>query len=439
LAGVSEAGQAEGGSASLGSASLGSASLGSASLGSASQGGAEGGTHLDRRLVAVMAVATGLTVANNYYAQPLLPAMAKSLGMSSATAGLIVTFAQGGYAVGLLFLLPLGDLVERRRLVVILSVATAAGLLCLGSAPSTLWLLPAAFAVGAVSVLAQVLVPFAASLAGEHERGRVVGMVMSGLLVGILLARTVAGWLAETGSWRVVYYVAATAMLAQAALLAWRLPTWRLRAELPYHRLVASVATLLGQEPVLRLRASFGFISFGTFSVLWTSLAFLLSRNYHYSPGVIGMFGLVGAAGAGAASVAGRLADRGWQWRNTGVCTGLLIVSWAALWAGARSIAALVIGLLVFDFAAQGLHITNQSEIYRLRPEARSRLNAAYMFLYFLGGATGSALSATLYGTMGWKGPCLAGAAFAAVGFILWAGATLLSVPHSDRQAAEVS
>jgi predicted MFS family arabinose efflux permease len=382
-----------------------------------------------------MAVATGLTVANNYYAQPLLPAIAKSLGTSSGTAGLIVTFAQAGYALGLLLLLPLGDLMERRRLVVILSVATSAGLLWLGSAPSALWLLPAAFAVGAVSVLAQVLVPFAASLAPAEERGRVVGLVMSGLLIGILLARTVSGWLAETGSWRIVYYVAAAAMLGQAALLAWRLPIWRGHTGLPYHRLVASVATLLGQEPVLRLRAAFGFMSFGAFSVLWTSLAFLLSRNYHYSPGVIGMFGLVGAAGAGAASLAGRLADRGWQWRNTGICAALLVVSWAALWGGAHSLVLLVIGLLVFDFAAQGIHVSNQSEIYRLRPEARSRLNAAYMFLYFVGGAIGSVLSATLYSAMGWTGPCLVGAGFAVSAFSLWAGTSVVGARRADGAA----
>jgi predicted MFS family arabinose efflux permease len=395
--------------------------------------------HLDRRLVAVMAVSTGLTVANNYYAQPLLPVIAKSLHMAPGVAGLIITFAQAGYALGLLFLLPLGDLLERRKLVVVLSIATSLGLFWLGSAPSTVWLLPAAFAVGTVSVLAQVLVPFAAGLAPEHERGRVVGMVMSGLLIGILLARTVSGWLAETGSWRVVYYVAAAAMLAQAALLAWRLPTWHQRSDLPYHRLVTSVVTLLREEPILRLRTAFGILSFGTFSVLWTSLAFLLSRNYHYSSGEIGMFGLVGAAGAGAASLAGRLADRGWQWRNTGICSSLLILSWIALWAGAHSVAALVVGLLVFDFAAQGLHITNQSEIYRLRPEARSRLTSAYMFLYFVGGAAGSVLSATLYSSMGWRGPCIAGASFAAAAFLLWAGRSIWELRRSGGVAAEIS
>lgn len=377
-------------------------------------------------------------MANNYYAQPLLPAIAKSLHMSTGVAGLIVTFAQIGYALGLLFLLPLGDLVERRKLVVTLSIATSAGLFFLGSSRSTLWLLPAALAVGSFSVLAQIIVPFAASLAPEHERGRVVGMVMSGLLIGILLARTVAGWLAETGSWRVVYYAAGGAMLAQAALLAWRLPTWRQRSSLPYHRLLASVATLLRQEPVLRLRSAFGLLSFGSFSVLWTSLAFVLSHNYHYSSGVIGMFGLVGAAGAGAASLAGRLADRGWQWGNTGILAALLVLSWGTLWLGAHSVLALVVGLLVFDFAAQGLHITNQSQIYRLQPEARSRLTSGYMVLYFVGGAAGSLLSATLYSRMGWKGPCIAGAGFAAVAFLVWVIVSLAGARRPERAASPV-
>jgi predicted MFS family arabinose efflux permease len=376
-----------------------------------------------------MATATGLSVANNYYAQPLLPAIGRALHASTALAGLVVTAAQVGYALGLLFLLPLGDLVERRRLIVTLSLATAAVLVWLGLSPTMAWLLPAAFAVGSTSVLAQIIVPFAAGLAGDNERGQVVGTVMSGLLVGILLARTIAGWLAETGTWRAVYFVAAGAMVAQSAVLAAKLPTWRRPAALSYPRLVASVAQLLREEPVLRLRATYGMFSFATFSALWTSLAFVLARNYHYSPGVIGMFGLVGAAGAVAASAAGRLADRGWQWRTTGASTVLLFGSWALIWEGRRSIVAMIVGLAVFDLAAQGLHITNQSEIYRLRPEARSRLTSAYMFVYFAGGAAGSVLSAALYGAYGWAGPCAAGAVLALCALTLWVATSALRLP----------
>ncbi len=380
----------------------------------AAGGGISGG------LVLVMAVATGLAVANNYYAQPLLPVIGHSLKLNPGISGLIVTVAQIGYALGLVLLLPLGDLVERRRLVVVLSVASGVALIGMGLSPSGAVLLPAALLVGGLTVLAQVLVPFAASLASEEDRGRVVGLVMSGLLIGILLARTVAGFLAETGSWRIVYYVAGVAMVVQAGVLRWRLPRWKEDSRLGYPALLASVLGLLRDEPVLRLRALYGMFSFGTFSVLWTSLAFLLSRDYHYSSGVIGLFGLAGAAGAGAATLAGRFSDRGLARVSSGVTSALMVLSWFALWAGHRSVWLLILGVVVLDVGAQGLHITNQGEIYKIRPEARSRLTAAYMVVYFIGGAAGSALSAFVYGSAGWAGVSLVGVAFAAGDGLLW-------------------
>jgi predicted MFS family arabinose efflux permease len=380
--------------------------------------GAGGG--ISRPLVLVMAVATGLAVANNPSAQPLLPVIGASLHLSAGVTGLIVTVAQIGYALGLVLLLPLGDLVERRRLVVVLSVLSGAALIGMASSPDGAVLLPAALLVGALTVVAQVLVPFAASLAGEEERGQVVGLVMSGLLIGVLLARTVAGLLAETGSWRVVYYAAGVAMIGQAAVLRAALPAWREDTGLRYPALLASVLGLLRDEPVLRLRALYGMFSFGTFSVVWTSLAFLLTHRYHYGPAVIGLFGLAGAAGAGAATVAGRLSDRGRARVSSGVTSGLMLISWLGLWAGSRSVLALVAGVVVLDVGAQGLHITNQGEIYRLRPEARSRLTAAYMVVYFIGGAAGSALSAFVYAGAGWGGVCVVGAAFAGGDVALW-------------------
>jgi predicted MFS family arabinose efflux permease len=375
---------------------------------------------LKRGLVLVMAVATGLAVANNYYAQPLLPAIGKELHLSAAVAGLMVTVAQAGYAVGLVLLLPLGDLLERRHLIVVLSLATAGGLVWLGASPSGASLLPAAFAVGALSVLAQILVPFSASLASDEERGRVVGLVMSGLLLGILLARTVAGLLAETGTWRAVYFAAAAAMLIEAVVLRRSLPSWKEDNDLGYGDLLRSVGALMRDEPLLQLRSLFGFLSFATFSVLWTSMAFLLSRHYHYSTAVIGLFGLAGAAGAVTATVAGRLSDNRRARLSTGVATALLVVSWFTMWLGSSHILCLVIGIVLLDIGAQGLHITNQGEIYRLQAAARSRLTAAYMVTYFVGGAIGSASAAAVYGAMGWDGVCLVGAVFAALAFLLW-------------------
>jgi predicted MFS family arabinose efflux permease len=376
---------------------------------------------MDRSLVVILAAATGLSVANNYYAQPLLPVIGRALHMAPGVTGFIVTAAQVGYALGLILLVPLGDLVERRRLVAVLSAGTGLAMFGLAASPSAAYLLPAAFVVGALSVLAQVLVPFAAALAADDEKGRVVGSVMSGLLIGILLARTVSGLLAEVGTWRVVYVVAGAAMIAQAALLRWRLPAWQEHTNLRYPQLVASVVSLLKEERVLRLRALYGLMSFGSFSVLWTSMALLLATRYHYSSAVIGLFGLAGAAGAASATVAGRLSDRGLVNRSTGLSAALLLASWGALWAGGSHVFALVVGIVVLDVAANGLHITNQGEIYRLRPEARSRLTSAYMFMYFVGGATGSVLSTTLYAAAGWAGVCVGGAAFGAGAVVLWA------------------
>jgi predicted MFS family arabinose efflux permease len=361
-----------------------------------------------------MAVATGTAVASNYYAQPLLPDMGRSLHLSPGTSGLVVTVAQVGYALGLALLTPLGDVVERRRLTTVLCLGTAGALCWLGASPAWWSLLPAALVVGALSVLAQVLVPFAAALATDASRGRVVGTVMSGLLVGILLARTAAGALAGAGGWRTVYFVSAGAMVVLAGVLHRYLPTWHERTGLGYGRSVASVLALLREEPVLRLRSLYGMLSFATFSVLWTAMAFMLSDRYHYSSTVIGLFGLAGAAGALMASVAGRLSDRGLARRTTVATGALLVVSWLALWEGSSAIGWFVVGVVALDVGAQGLHVTNQGEIYRLRPEARSRLTAAYMVIYFAGGAAGSVLSATLYQSLGWDGVCLVGGASAA-------------------------
>ena len=391
---------------------------------------------IDRSIVLVMAVATGVAVASNYYAQPLLPVMRQDLHLSSTVAGLIVTVAQIGYAAGLLFLLPLGDLLERRRLVVALSALSAVALVVLGLSPNGSVLLPAAFVVGALSELAQVLVPFSASLAHDDERGQVVGLVMSGLLMGILLARTVAGALAQAGDWRVVYLVAAGLMAVQALVLRVRLPSYREQTRHNYLTLLRSVGQLLRDEPLLRLRSLYGLLSFGTFSVLWTTLAFLLHDRYHLSSLVIGLFGLVGAAGALAATLAGRLSDQGHEQTSTGVGAACLAGSWLLLWVGHDHMSALVAGIVLLDVGVQGVHITNQGAIYRLRPDARSRLTAAYMFLYFVGGAIGSAVSAAVYSGHGWSGVSVVGEAFGAAALLVWITSTFRRRTGSSTRPA---
>ena len=375
-------------------------------------------------LVLIMATATGLAVASNYFAQPLLPTLALDLGLSTAQAGGIVTTAQLGYATGLLLIVPLGDLFERRALITLMSILSAAGLLTVALAPNLALVLVGTALTGLFSVVAQILVPYAATLASPDQRGKVVGTVMSGLLLGILFARTVAGALTSLGTWRTVYFVGAGAMVGVAFVLRRALPKHHQPVDLSYFRLLLSIFALFREEPVLRLRALLGAAAFGTFSVFWTSMAFLLAGPPHrLSPSSIGLFGLVGAAGALAASSAGRLADRGKGHWATGGGLALLLVSWVPLALVSRSMGVFLAGVLLLDFAIQGIHISNQAAIYRIRPEARNRLTAAYMTSYFLGGAAGSLASAAAFSRFGWLGVVAVGAAFSASGCVAWVAA----------------
>jgi predicted MFS family arabinose efflux permease len=242
---------------------------------------------------------------------------------------------------------------------------------------------------------------------------------MSGLLIGILLSRTLSGLIAELGGWRLVFALAAVAMLALAVALRRGLSPIPPTEQLRYRELLRSVLSLVGEEPVLRQRMLLGAMSMGGFAVLWTSIAFLLARPpYGYGEGVIGLFGLAGVAGALAAPVVGRLADRGHERLSLIVTLVATLVSWGLLALGSSSLAALIIGIAVFDAGVQGSHINNQSAIYRLRPEARSRMTTAYMVAFFAGGVAGSVLSATVYASAGWSGTCTLGAAFALIALV---------------------
>ncbi|MHB8246314.1 MAG: MFS transporter [Acidimicrobiales bacterium] len=373
-----------------------------------------------RQLVLTLAIATGVAVSNNYFAQPLLASMRATFHTSPAAAGLIVTASQVGYVAGLMFLVPLGDLLERRRLVIVMSLLCGVGLLGFAAAPGLGFVFAAAIVIGATSVVAQLLVAFAASLASDRERGRVVGSVMSGLLIGVLLARTVAGYIAEVSSWRVVYMVAAALMVLLALVLSRQLPTYRESHDLSYPGLLRSVLTLFLTEPTLRRRSLYGLLSFGAFSVLWTSLAFLLSaRPYDYATGTIGLFGLAGAAGAAMAFTAGRLADRGHQALVTMLTALSMLVGFVLMWLGPDVLGVLITGIVLLDLGCQGVHISNQSEIYRLAPGARSRVNSAYMTCYFVGGTLGSVGSALCYASFGWSAVCGLGATFGGLAWLM--------------------
>lgn len=376
---------------------------------------------LSPALILLMSVATGLAVASNYYAQPLLDTIARAFNLSASSAGFIVTAAQLGYAARLLFLVPLGDMFERRMLIVSMTLLAAGGMLITASSQSLTMMIVGTALTGLFSVVAQILVPLAATLASPEKRGKVVGTIMSGLLLGILLARTVAGLLASLGGWRTVYWVASVLMVVMALAL-WRgLPKVKQENHLNYPQLLASVFSLFTQDKLLRTRALLGCFTFANFSILWTSMAFLLAAPpFNYSEGVIGLFGLAGAAGALGARPAGGLADKGKSHLTTSAGLILLLLSWAAIWYGHISVLALIVGILVLDLTVQGVHITNQTVIYRVKPEARNRLTAGYMTSYFIGGAAGSLISASAWQHAGWSGVCAIGAIVATLNLLVW-------------------
>ncbi|WP_409248298.1 MFS transporter [Enterobacter hormaechei] len=376
---------------------------------------------LSPALILLMSVATGLAVASNYYAQPLLDTIARAFDLSASSAGFIVTAAQLGYAAGLLFLVPLGDMFERRMLIVSMTLLAAGGMLITASSQSLTMMIIGTALTGLFSVVAQILVPLAATLASPEKRGKVVGTIMSGLLLGILLARTVAGLLASLGGWRTVYWVASVLMVIMALAL-WRgLPKVKQENHLNYPQLLASVFSLFTRDKLLRTRAILGCLTFANFSILWTSMAFLLAAPpFNYSEGVIGLFGLAGAAGALGARPAGGLADKGKSHMTTSAGLVLLLLSWAAIWYGHVSVLALIVGILVLDLTVQGVHITNQTVIYRVKPDARNRMTAGYMTSYFIGGAAGSLISASAWQHAGWTGVCAIGAIVAAINLLVW-------------------
>ena len=385
-----------------------------------------------------MAVATGLAVASNYYVQPLLHAISVEFGLGTTQAGALVTAAQLSYAAGLILLVPLGDLLEKRGLIVGLAVLASIGLFISAFAPSIEFLFLGTAITGLFTVTAQVLVPFAATLAAPAERGKVVGMVMSGLLIGILIGRTVAGVLAQMGSWRTVYWVAAVLMLGMSALLYRALPRYRVALGLSYFGLLRSVGQIFLEEPLFRARALLSGLMFALFSVFWTSMTFLLSAQpYGFNEAIIGAFGLAGVVGAYAATLFGRLADKGRANASTRIALLLAVLSWGLLAAAPWSLVALVAGIIVLDLAVQGIHITNQSTIYRLRPEARSRMTSGYMTSCFVGGAAGSLASAAAYAFDGWAAVVALGVVLSMLTAAFGVFAKRAKIPENITSSAE--
>ena len=366
-------------------------------------------------VILAMAIACGLTVANLYYAQPLLALIAGTFSVSHGAAATVVTVTQLGYAAGLALLVPLGDRLDNRRFACWALLAVAVVLTVAALSPVfPLFLLMSAI-IGVTSVTVQVLVPFAARLAPAGQRGRYVGRVMSGLLLGILLARSVASVAAAAWGWRSIYLISAIAMILLAAAL-WRiLPSRPPAVSAGYGRLLASALPLIRAEPVLRRRALAQAMMFGAFSCFWTSIAYELISAHHLSQLGIAVFALVGAGGAAAALIAGRLGDRGLGRPVRGAAIALAVAAMLLAGAGAGSLILLAAAAVLLDLAVQANHVLSQRDIYGLRPDASARLNTVYMTTVFLGGAAASAVSGALTEAAGWTAATLFGAALAAL------------------------
>lgn len=370
----------------------------------------------------LFALACGLLVANVSFPQPLLGLIAADFAISTARSGGVVTMTQVGYAAGLLLIAPLGDLLDRRRLIAAMMGLSALGLILAALAQGIAPLLAAMAALGGLAVGIQLMVAYSAQLAEPAQRGRVVGIVTSGVVLGILAARSGAGGLADLVGWRSAYWTAA-ALNGLVAILLWRMTPGEVRApaEACYLRLLLSVFRLFREEPALRLRAAFAALIFGAASILWSTLAMSLTTSPNaLSHTQVGLFGLSGLAGAVAAVWAGRLADRGWANRAAGCAMLVLTLAWTLVVQAPQSLWAVAAGVVLIDAAVQIVHVTSQTALYALRPDARSRLVAAYMLFYSIGGGVGAIAATTAYANLGWGGVCALGAAFSWLALLLW-------------------
>jgi predicted MFS family arabinose efflux permease len=370
--------------------------------------------------ILAMAVAAGMAVANIYYNQPMLGLVERD--MPGALTALLPTVTQLGYALGLLLIVPLGDLVERRRLIVGQFLLLAGTLALIALARTPLALLLAALGVGAAATVAQQIVPLAATLASPERRGAVVGSVMSGLLCGILLSRTVSGFVSAHWGWRAMFTLAVPVALAGGGMMALRLPHSRpAHQDLRYPALIASLGDLWRRYPALRLGALSQALLFGSFSVFWSMLALHLQEpRFALGAGTAGLFGVIGIVGVAAAPLAGRVADRHGPRPMIVGGAVIVLVAWLVFWLW-NGLGGLVAGVILLDFGVQIALISNQHVVYALLPHARARLNTVFMAVMFLGGAGGSFAAAFGWAHGGWGGVC-------AVGLVGSAGAALLQL-----------
>ena len=393
---------------------------------------ADHGTTMTKGLATLFAFCCGAIVANLYYAQPIIGLIAPDIGLSSTLASFIVSLTQIGYAIGLFFLVPLGDLLENRRLMITTTGVAILSLLGAALAQTPNLFLLASLLVGFSSVAVQILIPLAAHLAPEETRGRVVGSIMGGLLLGILLARPAASVIADHFGWRAVFGTAALVMLLISGVLATTIPRHQPAHSASYGQLLKSLWTLLSEQPVLRRRAFYQACMFATFSLFWTAAPLELARNHGLSQSQIALFALVGAIGAIAAPFAGRLADAG-HTRIASLCAMLFaaLSFLPSLVESPYAVIAMALTGVVLDFCVQMNMVLGQRSIYALDAKSRSRLNALYMTSIFIGGAIGSVIASALYDHGGWRWIVIAGSVFPLLALLAFLKHSMSQSPSS--------
>ncbi|MEA4902055.1 MFS transporter [Desulfitobacterium sp.] len=377
---------------------------------------------LSKSLILIMAIGAGASVANLYYNQPLLVDMAQTFQASPSRIGNVSMLTQAGYAIGMFFFIPLGDLRERRKLITHLLAAVILALLSVSFAPNLIFLEIACFALGLTTVVPQLIVPFAAQLAKPEKQGHVVGLVMSGLFFGILLARLVSGIIGHFLGWRMMYLIAAGIMFILMLLLRTFLPICEPQnPQFTYPQLMRSLGTLIIEQPILRKTSFMGGTLFGAFSLFWTTLVFYLKQPpYFYGSEIAGLFGLVGIFGASIAPLAGRISDNKSPRSVAGTGAGLALLSFVILGLLGQHLWSLILGVILLDLGIQSAQIANQTQIYSLLPNAKNRLNTVYMVTYFAGGALGSTMGVYLWTTRGWLGVCIGGISMVLLGLTAW-------------------
>ncbi|AQS03351.1 MFS transporter [Clostridium beijerinckii] len=365
---------------------------------------------LTKLLILVMSIACGLTVANLYYIQPLLGDIAKTFHVDQLSIGFAAMLTQIGYAIGMIFILPLGDIKEKRNLIVIMLLFSVISLMSMFFSSNIYILTISSFAVGFTSIIPQLIIPLAAQLSNPQQRGQTIGTIMSGLLIGILLSRTVSGILGSYLGWRIVYLIAAIMMFALMLILRKLIPLCNPISDIKYSELLKSMIHLIKTEPILRESSLNGALMFSAFSAFWTSLIFLLeSSHYNMGAEAAGLLGLVGVSGALAAPLVGKVADKRGSRFAIGICIVVVIVSYLLFFLFGFKIWGLVLGVILLDLGVQSCNVSNQARVHSLNEETRNRLNTIYMVSFFLGGAFGSFLGSYSFSHFGWYGVCTFG------------------------------